>query len=404
MRFAPSVTLARTAQAFVGLLIASSITYSCVERPDEEEPIDPVVRETLESAATCVMNHAEAFLDAAKTLETKTGEWAGTPEDLALLEEAQVAWTDAMLVWHQMEPMAFGPAGSSSAVADGGAVGGKDLRDLIYSWPLINSCRIDQVLENRAYEDALDEEPVNAQGLDAIEYLLFYDAPESSCLETTRIVADGLWDAIDDLESRRATYAHAAAQLVKTHAESLKNAWDPDDEDFYSKFVEAGESGPFESQKAALNAIVDGIFFIEALVKDQKLAVPLAISESCTMESCPDAIEHQFSGLSKEGLRQNLIGLETLFDGCGGDPTGLEKLLEENGADLKADELLAAIQGVHEALDAIEEADLVEALSEDPDSVNDLYDAIKTLTDLLKNDLVEVLDVELPNSVGGDND
>lgn len=391
-------------RALGALLIGSGITYSCVERPTEDEPIDPTVRATLESSAACAMSQADEFLEAARTLHSKVEAWAESPDDADARSEAQDAWTEAMLSWHRTEPMTFGPAGSSSSVDEGGAVGGRDLRDLIYSWPLINSCRIDQAIEVQAYDGDLGAEPINAQGLDAIEYLLFYDAPESSCLATTAIVADGRWDAIDDLMQRRADYATAAASLVRDHANTLKNAWDPEGEDFLASFVQAGENGPFETQTEALNAVIDAIFYVEKLVKDQKLAIPLAISEECTEELCPEDVEHEFSGLSKRSIRENIVGFELILEGCGDDPIGLAGLLVDKGAELDADELRDAVSGVYDALDAIEEDDLIDALAEDPDSVRDLYDAVKVLTDLLKNDLVEILEVNVPSSVGGDND
>lgn len=386
------------------LLVASGIVYSCVERPDEEEASDPTVRATLESSAACVMTQADEFLAAAETLQETTRAWAKAPEDADLRSEAKDAWTEAMVVWHRLESMKFGPAGSSSSVDQGGSVGGQDLRDLIYSWPVVNSCRVDQAIESEAYEDDLKNEPVNAQGLDAIEYLLFYEATASTCLATTAIISDGRWDEIEDLTSRRAAYAAAAAGLVEEHAQSLVNAWDPAEGDFRAALAQAGESGPFETQDAALDAVIDGIFYIELVVKDQKLAIPLAINAVCPESSCPEDFEHQFSGLSKEAIAQNLAGLELLFHGCGEGAIGIEGLLEEAGAELNAKAVHDAISGIRAALDAIEEDDLVEALAEDPQSVNDLYDDIKVLTDLLKGDLVEILEVTLPSSVGGDND
>ncbi len=391
-------------RALAALTVASLITYSCVERPAEEEPLDPNVRATLESSAACAMSQADEFLLAAAELVARTEAWAESPDDSDAQQDARDAWTEAMLSWHRTEAMTFGPAGSSSAVEEGGAVGGQDLRDLIYSWPLINACRIDQALESEAYAEDLSSEPVNSQGLDAIEYLLFYDSRESSCLATTAIVDDGRWEAIDNLTERRAKYANEAAVLVQEHANTLKNAWDPESGDFLSAFVEAGESGPFEAQIDALNAVIDAIFHVEKQIKDQKLGIPLALNDACTDELCPEDIEHQFSGLSKRSIRENMVGFNLLLEGCGDDAMGIAGLLEESGAELDAEEIRSAVEGVFEALDAIEEDDLVGALAEDPDSVRDLYDAVKVLTDLLKNDLVEILNVDIPSSVGGDND
>ena len=61
---------------------------------------------------------------------------------------AQDAWRDANAVWQRLEVMQVGPAGTA-----GRRVGGEDLRDVIYSFPMSNPCRIDQELEAERYLD-----------------------------------------------------------------------------------------------------------------------------------------------------------------------------------------------------------------------------------------------------------
>jgi hypothetical protein len=79
-------------------------------------------------------------------------------------------------------------------------------------------------------------------------------------------------------------------------------------------------------------------------------------------------------------------------------------LLRDEGAGSLADDLMASLAAIDEAVGAIEEEDLQAALPADPQSLMDLYDAVKVFTDLLKSDVVLVLKIDLPAAVDGDND
>ena len=63
-----------------------------------------------------------------------------------MLLEAQQKWFDTMIQWQELEVMQVASLGSSLT-----AVGGQDVRDNIYSWPLSNPCRIDQVTATQDY-------------------------------------------------------------------------------------------------------------------------------------------------------------------------------------------------------------------------------------------------------------
>ncbi len=100
------------------------------------------------------------------------------------------------------------------------------------------------------------------------------------------------------------------------------------------------------------------------------------------------------------------MGFSKLFGGCdaAGEGKGLEDLLIASGASDLAQRVANALSGAIAAAEAIEENDLEESLAKDYASVKALHEAIKVLTNLLKNELVIVLGVELPKTVEGDND
>ena len=101
------------------------------------------------------------FSQAASVLEEAAREYSAERSDERKLA-VQNAWQDAMNLWQELEVMQVGPAGAMDTT-----IGGEDLRDEIYSWPLVNRCRVDQELVEAAYRDvdAFAAENVNCAGL-----------------------------------------------------------------------------------------------------------------------------------------------------------------------------------------------------------------------------------------------
>ena len=389
------------AVALGAIALAMASSSACGEEGGGEKQggIEPARTRVLESSAQCALETSRDFLTKADALVSAAAALEAAPTDAAKLSAAQTAWQDAMSQWQRAEMMQFGPAASSTA-----AVGGQDLRDEIYSWPLVSTCRVDQKIVEQVWQGPLATEAVNARGLDSIEYLLFHAGPENDCAATNLINTDGSWQAITDLESRRAAYAHAAAKDVQARAQTLTSSWEPAEGDFVAKLADAGKSGPYPSQKEALNAVSDALFYVELVVKDAKLAKPLGMTPECVAASCPETLEHQTAKRAKRSIADNMAGFALLYRGCGPGATGFDGLLRDKGGAAVADKIDAALLDVDAKILAIEEDDLAEALAQDQPSVLALYEAVKRLTDVLKTEFVMVLDVEIPQTVGGDND
>ena len=60
-----------------------------------------------------------------------------------------------------------------------------------------------------------------------------------------------------------------------------------------------------------VNAIYDGLFYLETFVKDRKLGWPLDCA--CGEEDCTDKVESVMAGKSNEWLAANLAGFRTLY-------------------------------------------------------------------------------------------
>ena len=200
----------------------------------------------------------------------------------------------------------------------------------------------------------------------------------------------------------RSAATSVVAADVAVQGKDLHAAWQSG---FAAELADAGASGSgFGSEQIALNAVSDGLFYLEREVKDLKLGKPLGLYE-CTEASCPEAVESQYALVSREHVVNNLKGFQRIYAGCeasGG--VGFDDLLRSLGAGSLADRMetdLAAAIGTAEAFPT---SDLRAGLAKHRTEFVALHAAVKKLTDELKTDFVTVLDLELPNIVEGDND
>ena len=310
---------------------------------------------------------------------------------------AQSAFVDALLIWQELEVMQIGPAASSLS-----AIAGENLRDEIYSWPTVNACRVDQVTSAEEWEDKgfFEATQVNAYGLDALDYLL-HAAPESECPTAVTPISDGLWDTMGELgvAANRANLALSLAGRIRAEAERLREKWAVDGENFSGQLA-MNDSSPYSTTQEALNAVFDGLFYLETMTKDTKLAAPIAQANKGELAEA-DEIEGLWSETGLEAIAHNLIGFELLF--TGGEGIGFDDLLVELGhADL-SDQILVDLETAVTAAGAVE-APLAQAVTDYPEQVQALHAAVKNVTDVLKGDLATVLSLQIPSEAAGDND
>ena len=359
----------------------------------------------LQNLGERVIASYEDFAGAAEQLEASTEAWAGSLDE-ADRRDAQQAWRDAMVVWQPSELYRFGPGGEPTTV-----YGGQGLGDTIYSWSLsVNPCRVDQETLEDAFMDpeALAAEAVNVRGLDALEYLLFNDSTDNACATNLSINTDGLWaDRLDEVPQLRADYAAALAREVRTNADALLAAWDPDEGDFLEQLVGAGEpSSVYPSLGAAFVDIGGAMLYIDQQTKERKVAIPAGIA-GCETATCPESVESPFAMVSTQNIRGNLTGLHLLFVGNLPDQEeayGLDDQLRDYGADATAEAMAIDLQAAIDSADALEEDTLVESLEQSLDQVQDLYDALVVLTGEIKTELVRDLGIDLTAPGAGDAD
>ncbi len=356
----------------------------------------------LRAFGECAIGGYREFQTAAASLDAATRAASASP-DAATLEGARAAWKNAIDAWQRAEVFAFGPAAMT------GQPGGKDLRDPIYAWPLVNRCLTEQQIVDQSYAGpAFATALVSTRGLGTAEYLLFYEAFDNGCAETAPINAAGTWAALGEAEikKRRLAYAQAASADVVVRAQQLVDAWDPAKGNFLGELANAGQSKVFASQQMAFNAVNGALFYADSELKDLKVGKPAGLVEGCVAVPCVQDVESPWAKRSKEHIRNNLRGLDRMVRGCGANGEGLafDDLLHAVGADGVAASLQTTLDASVVALDALREPTLEDDLVKDPAGVKRFYDAVRAFGVVLKTDFVTVLDFELPKRVEGDND
>jgi predicted lipoprotein len=344
---------------------------------------------------TCAASHAHTFRERAVALDTAVKALVATPGAPAQTA-AREAFSKAMEAWQTMEVLQYGPTASSLVI------GGRDLRDNIYAWPLFGRCAVEEGILAKTYETAsFGTSLVNRRGLAALDYLLFYEGNDSACSAGSPEAA--AWNAlsVDERAARKRGYAAAASADVSKRAVTLDEAWDPAKGNFVETLRTAGPANTtFASQQAAIQTVGLALFYLDAVVKDPKLSEPL--NNACASATC---LETPFSALAKANIRANLAAARMLFDGCEDGNAGLafDDLLASIGAPQVAQAMRTQVAAAQAALDAIEETDLGEALAKDPASVQALRAAIAAVTTTLKTTFYTVLGFEL-SVIPTDND
>ena len=297
------------------------------EKTSDPTPLDAHAKLLIDVGPKVILPTLEEFslsleaLQEELTFHRENLEQSSSPIQQDILQEK---WIATMDIWQQLEVMQIGPAGNSITT-----IAGLDIRDEVYSWPLVNPCRVDQRTATLAFEDEafFTDNLVNAYGLDALEHLLFAGS-DSVCPSQVSPVSDGLWAELDtySIQDRRLAYSQKIVSEIQEQKERLISSWSPEGDNFSQKLAGDPDS-PYTSQTEALNAVYHALFYFEKITKDQKLAIPLGLRD-CESD-CTEYLEHLQSETSLAAIHSNLIGFSLLFNG--GTGYGFDDLLIELG-------------------------------------------------------------------------
>jgi len=398
----PRFTVVLRAAALSLVLVAAS---ACKETaPAGDSANADAHREVLASVADNVLIPlTQQFATAAEDLHMVGTDYANnpTPENLV---SVQARFTSAMAIWQQLELLQVGPAGLMGEIA-----GGENLRDAIYSWPIVNSCRVDQETARQGYVTGLSQALPNVRGLDALEYLLFTASTEHTCSTGSTFATSGEWAAIGDaaaVTARRAEHVGALVADLLNSAQGLVDHWDPTVADsFRDKFAQAGvDTSVYATAQEGLNALSDAMFYLEKETKDMKLAVPAGVID-CTESICPESRESRYANLSMANIISNVEAFRRVFAGGepGGADVGFDDLLDAMGQGALATRLDQELQAAVTALEGLP-ATLLEAVNTAPADVLAAYEVVRTPIQTFRTEVLSLLDLELPQRAEGDND
>lgn len=332
---------------------------------------------------------------------------SNSAELTAQKESAQMSWRQAMNQWQQIEVMQVGPLTSDSNA----------LRNKIYSWPVTNQCAVDQDVghyENGSINGAaydITRRTETRKGLDALEYLLFAPNANHSCSNAS--LAPSGWNDRPESERlvARCEFAVEVANDLVINASSLVSQW----QDGYAANIKSAgsQSSDFGSQEEAINHISDAIFYIDSVTKDAKVAAPVGLKDnSCGSAACIADIESNMSNNALANVENNLVGLSKLFLGNAVDAAdedkkiGFDDFLVAVDAGDEADQMIAKLIAAIEISQALQAqgTTMQDAVQNNPQSVQELHQNIKNVTDELKSVFISNLALQLPATSAGDND
>ena len=365
---------------------------------------DEARRAVLADLGTSVILPAlRVFATEAAELETAMVAHAADPADAAALQAAQAAWAEAIVQFQRVEVVAVGPAAPSDAP------GGQNLRDLIYAYPAFNACAVDR--SAYAGDPVTASTRIDAMGLGAIEYLLYFDGSNSACPPDSGV----------DVAQSRADYAAAVAAFIAARAEELRDAWEASEGNFIAQWSQAGAgSDVYMTPQDALDALSTSLFYVEKETKDRKIACPTGIGATGLVCSGNDVsrVEHPYARASTPSLRANVQMFRDVFTGLAGG-MGMNDLLAGIDRQDIVDKLLARLDVTLDQIDTQIDPDFeteVEAINDSTACTNAsanatgepaacaLHGAIQDAMDTFRTEVVSALSLATPDRAAGDND
>ena len=310
--------------------------------------------------------------------------------------ELRSLWLGAMMDFHYLEVLAFGPLSAGEGVVKRG----------IYSLPVKGQNNLIDREIQKAFRRGSNYRQNRVRnylvGLDAIEYVLFEYLKEIDI-------------EIDVIKNNDPVCNYLVFITEKLHyqVKNLTENWQLEEVDFIQSPEGQTRMGEF------VKRITDSlIVFADKGIKDQKVRDPMGKGKSCPEKNCAELyLEHPFSEMAKEALIENLKALSDALSG---------KILSDGKRGFGYDSYLSHL-GVSEKnrLMIVQTRFLLSEWKKLPDgedyfnlfseinkssqplpenNIVRLYDELKKITDWLKKDFVADLNTELPGSVQGDND
>ena len=395
-------------------VVGSLLLGGCLGEGDASYQIDTLALTSNFTDKVLLPEYREFSADA-QTLVSAVDDYCasiGSADEASKSQAAKAQWIASMAQWQTLEAYLVGPVAANS----------NNIRNRINLFAdkiSINTCQLDRTTLAVSEDSSSVDISVlgnNQRGFGGLQYLLFGSDALYSCSGE----APEAWTALSS--SQRATARCQQAEKIAEHVAGLANDlvddWDIEKRNYRSKFINPGKVG------TQLQALSDGLFYMEFQVKDAKLRVPLGIRSdsgtNCGVNACPEAVEYGVSETSLLAIKSNLEGFKAAFTGNGGYSFD-DVMIDQGFADVAAlyvtlvDDAIAVIDASPESLKT--DAQTLEGMpngtcaniSANPDSNNALkacllYGKVKRITDELKTSFVAIVDLNIPDRAQSDND
>ncbi len=248
-----------------------------------------------------------------------------TTTNASSLDATKQAWRSTRAPWEQSEGFLFGPVDTQG------------IDPAIDSWP-VNTVDMDNLLADvtgvpTITEAVVDQQVDEAKGFHLIEYLLWG-------IDGNKEVAD--------FTARELDYLVAACENLKNKTATLETAWLSSGGNFVANFLNAGTSGIYASEKAAIQDLVAGMIGIADEVANGKIETPLNGDGGTGVD--PTQEESRFSHNSKLDFANNIRSISNSYNGKYLiDGKGVADVVAGENASLDTQfqaEIVAAIQAI----------------------------------------------------------
>jgi len=336
----------------------------------------------------------------------------------AFRKPLQESWKKAMLTFHSLEVMKFGPAAEVSSTS----------MDSIYTFDGVDKCRVDiallQAERNRLPRFSVIDN-YNTRGLDSIEPLLFADPNKSRCDRVNPRVKAWFEKPLIEKEKTVCRYMTHLMSDITLKSSQLEKAWSVRGANYTSSMLK----GTVGTSLEVTNKISQALFAMDTVIKDIKTSYPagfeVRIEEQitkCPDATCPQATEHLYADMAFESLLASYKGFKYLFAGIsaetGFNGYGIDDLLISRGFETIAKNILSNIDLAISKIEELKTSSFKTMLIDvDPTACEQttaqdrkveacaLVWDIRKVTDILKNDyLVALAELSAPRQATGDND
>ena len=226
------------------------------------------------------------------------------------------------------------------------------------------------------------------KGFLGLEYLLFADTSTNADAEAPALAGD-------DLAAKRRELALAMAHEIQKSAHQLDDAWEPGKGGFATQLETAGSgSTEYNTQRAAVDAMVGGVAYALEMIVGVRLATPLGRKSGTGPDPLLDPTRRSDNAIAD--LQATLTGIAVVY---GGD--GFSSVIRAKNA--KLDEAVeAGLSEIAQSLAVIPKP-FSEAVANDTAIVKAAYDVGVDLKKTWNTDVSSALGATLkPSDTDGD--